>query len=113
MPSCAPSRATKADFPLPQLGPRLDALRSELLEGRGFVLLRGLPVERYTIEESAVAYYGLGMHFGIALPQNAKGHVLGHVRDLGYDHADPGVRIYQTAACRPRSPAACRASSPR
>lgn len=90
-------RITKDDFPLPQLGPRLEALRAELLEGRGFVLLRGLPVERYTIEESAVAYYGLGMHFGIALPQNAKGHVLGHVRDLGYDHADPGVRIYQTA----------------
>ena len=89
-------RITKSDFPLPQLGPRLDALRFELLEGRGFVLLRGLPVERYTIEESAVAYYGLGMHFGISLPQNAKGHVLGHVRDLGYDHSDPSVRIYQT-----------------
>lgn len=92
------TKITKSDFPLPQLGPQLDALRSELLQGRGFVLLRGLPVERYTIEESAVAYYGLGMHFGISLPQNAKGHVLGHVRDLGYDEADPKVRIYQTTA---------------
>lgn len=90
-------RITREDFPLPQLGPRLAALRAELLEGRGFVLLRGLPVERYTVEQSALAYYGLGMHFGISLPQNAKGHVLGHVRDLGYDHADPNVRIYQTA----------------
>ena len=86
----------KEDFPLPNLGPRLDALRQELLHGRGFVLLRGLPVMDYTIKQAAVAYYGLGMHFGISLPQNAKGHVLGHVKDLGFDHTDPSVRIYQT-----------------
>ena len=33
------------DFPLPTLGPVLDRLRVEVLDGRGFVLLRGMPVE--------------------------------------------------------------------
>lgn len=88
----------KSDFPLPTLGPKLDEIRKELLNGRGFILFRGLPVEEYTIEETAILYYGFGMHFGLSIPQNAKGHILGHVKDLGYDHTDPNVRIYQTTA---------------
>ena len=46
----------KTDFPLPALGPKLDEIRQELLVGRGFVLFRGLPVARYTIEETAILY---------------------------------------------------------
>ncbi|KXZ44802.1 hypothetical protein GPECTOR_62g917 [Gonium pectorale] len=36
---------TPERFPLPTLGPRLAALRQELLHGRGFALLRRLPVD--------------------------------------------------------------------
>lgn len=85
----------RADFPLPTLGPVLDRLRDEVLNGRGFVLLRGLPVDR-PIAESAAAYWGIGTYFGNARSQNAKGHVLGHVRDMGLSSKDPNVRIYQT-----------------
>jgi len=84
------------DFPLPTLGPRLDRLRNEVLNGRGFVLIRGLPVQDLPIAASATAYWGIGTHFGCARSQNAKGHVLGHVRDLGLSSSDPRVRIYQT-----------------
>jgi hypothetical protein len=83
-------------FALPTLGARLQRLRDELLEGRGFVLLRGLPVAQWGRRRSAVAFYGLGAHLGRALSQNAQGHVLGHVRDLGLSSNDPHVRIYQT-----------------
>jgi hypothetical protein len=83
-------------FALPSLGPALAALLRDLLEGRGFVLLRGLPVERWTREEQAIAYMGIGSHFGAARSQNAKGHLLGHVKDLGLDVSDPAVRYYQT-----------------
>src|SRR5207302_4966380 len=69
----------------------------ELLEGRGFVLLRGLPVERMTREQQAIAYLGLGSWLGRFRPQNAKGHLLGHVKDLGLDITDPNVRYYQTS----------------
>ena len=91
---------SKADFPLPTLGPVFAAMRRELLEGRGFVLLQGVPALDYTIEESARIYWGIGMHFGTARSQNAKGHLLGHVCALGdgYDaFKNPGkARIYQT-----------------
>ncbi len=88
---------TPKDFPLPTLGPRLKArVDAEVLNGRGFLLLRGLPVERWTMRESATAFYGLGVHLGSARSQNGKGHVLGHVQDLGLDVNDPNVRIYQT-----------------
>jgi hypothetical protein len=88
---------TKADFPLPALGPRLLAIRDEVVGGRGFVLMRGLPVERWSMREAATAYFGIGSHFGNARSQNAKGHVLGHVRDLGRNAvSDPTARIYQT-----------------
>jgi hypothetical protein len=91
------ARIRKADFALPTLAPRLARICSEVIDGRGFVLMRGLPVERWTIRESATAYFGIGSHFGSARSQNAKGHVLGHVRDLGRNaEKDPTARIYQT-----------------
>ncbi|MFN0122932.1 MAG: TauD/TfdA family dioxygenase [Blastocatellia bacterium] len=84
------------DFPLPGLGARLREYMLEVLNGRGFVLLRGLPVWRWTRRESAIAFWGLGAHMGPARSQNAAGHALGHVRDLGLSGSDPNVRIYQT-----------------
>ena len=91
---------TKTEFELPTLGPVLDDVRHELLRGRGFVLIRGVPVEAYDIEDSVRVYWGLGVHLGQARSQNAKGHLLGHVCDLGsrYDaFKNPGkARIYQT-----------------
>jgi hypothetical protein len=87
---------TRADFPLPMFGRVLDRMRDELINGRGFVLLRGLPVEGRPIAESAAAYWGIGTYLGSARSQNAMGHVLGHVRDLGLATADPNVRTYQT-----------------
>ncbi len=85
------------EFPLPTLGARLRArVENEVLNGRGFLLLRGLPVERWTMREAATAFFGIGSHLGSARSQNGKGHVLGHVQDLGLDVKDPNVRIYQT-----------------
>lgn len=87
------------DFPLPVLGPRLKTrVRDEVLNGRGFLLMRGLPVERWSMRETATAYFGLGAHLGRARSQNGEGHVLGHVQDLGLDVRDPNVRVYQTNA---------------
>jgi len=85
-----------ASFALPRLGPVLRAILEELLEGRGFILLRGLPVERMSRKEQAIAYLGLGSWLGRFRSQNAKGHLLGHVKDLGLDIRDPNVRYYQT-----------------
>jgi len=84
------------DFPLPTLKSRLTQILHEVLEGRGFVLLRGLPVERWGRRLSAIAFLGLGLHWGSLRSQNRQGHLLGHVKDLGLSSQDPNVRIYQT-----------------
>jgi hypothetical protein len=86
----------RADFPLPTLGPVLDGLRKEILNGRGFAVLRGLPVEGRPTVDSAAAYWGIGSYLGNARSQNAKGHLLGHVCDLGLSTDNPNVRTYQT-----------------
>jgi hypothetical protein len=72
-------------FPLDRLATKLAALRGEALHGRGFFLLRGLPVESYSPWEAAAAFWGMGLYLGEAVSQNGKGHVLGHVANLGLD----------------------------
>ena len=84
------------DAPLPTLGPRLKRLLDEVLNGRGFVLIRGLPVERWTRREAALAFLVIGAQLGNLRRQNAEGDLLGHVRDLGKSSDDPNTRIYQT-----------------
>ena len=89
-----------ANFPLPTLGNTLHQVRKDLLEGRGFAVVRGLPVSRYDARQTAVAYFGIGAHLGEAVAQNAKGHALGHVCDLGIGDSlwsVPTARGYQTS----------------
>eukprot|EP00854_Cymbomonas_tetramitiformis_P000976 gene976-1493_t len=92
---------SRDDFPLPTLGPILLEIAEEILNGRGFILLKGLPVWKWSTAESATAYYGMGTWIGCAVSQNAKGHVLGHVKDIGGDKNDPKTRIYTTNAAQP------------
>jgi len=88
---------TSDDFPLPAFALRLKQILDKVLNGRGFVLLRALPVLRWTRLESAIAFFGLGSHLGKARLQNAQGHLLGHVKNLGHSSKNPEVRIYQTS----------------
>src|SRR6185295_17474275 len=52
--------------------------------------------ERWTTREAAVAFLVIGVHLGRLRMQNAGGHLLGHVKDLGRSSLDPNARIYQT-----------------
>jgi hypothetical protein len=86
-------------------GVRLDALasaagrwRDTLERGRGFVLVRGLPVDRMSEEVAALAYWVLGLHLGTPVPQNFLGEMLVHIRDTGADPDDPSTRLYKTRA---------------
>lgn len=86
----------KQDFPLPILSKKLNHLKESLIHGIGFSLIKGLPIEEYTEKEVAIIFYGIGTHIGNARSQNAQGHVLGHVRNMGLNSTDPKVRLYQT-----------------
>ena len=87
---------TKESFPLPRFGAHLEKLKKKLLVGLGFEVIRGLPVANYSQEFAATIFCGVGAHLGSARSQNAAGHILGHVRDIGADAKDPNTRIYQT-----------------
>ncbi len=86
------------DFPLSHFNAHLDDLKSKLLHGIGVEVLRGLPVERYSQQTAAAIFCGIGAHLGSARSQNAAGHILGHVRDVGANPNDTNTRIYQTNA---------------
>lgn len=83
-----------AHFPLPALSGRVQRWRALLADGLGFVVLRGLPVDRWGEARSARCFWGLGQHLGLPGAQDPQGRLLGHVRD----HHDTGqmVRTYRT-----------------
>jgi hypothetical protein len=87
----------RTDFPLPTLAPRITEWAAEIRDGRGFLLLRALPVKAWGDDDSALAYWGLGQHLGRPGAQNPDGELLGHVVDTGEDAANPFVRRYRTA----------------
>src|SRR5690348_1034431 len=92
--NCDLASISRDDFPLPALGQPLNAVLDEVLNGRGFVLIRALPVDSWTKRKAAIAFLGIGTHLGSLRSQNAAGHLLGHVTDLGRTSVDPNVRIY-------------------
>ncbi|KAL5343600.1 hypothetical protein BJX70DRAFT_352922 [Aspergillus crustosus] len=90
---------SKSNFPLPKLSALLGTLREDLLNGKGFILFKGFPTQEWGNHKSAVAYMGLGTYLGYFVSQNSRGHVLGHVKDLGEDPTRiDSVRIYRTNA---------------
>ena len=88
---------SKDTFRLDGFGEHLDQVRQKLLDGIGFEVMRGLPVAEYTQAFAATVFCGIGAHLGSARSQNAAGHILGHVRDVGADAEDPETRIYLTS----------------
>ena len=87
----------KTDFPLMRFGQHLEGLRKKLTDGVGVEILRGLPIEKYSPKFAATIFCGIGAHLGSARSQNAQGHIVGHVRDVGASSKDPNARIYQTS----------------
>ena len=86
------------DFPLPTLSGKLARMRDEFENGRGFFVLRGLPIDRYTLDEIKAIYWAFGVHLGNPVLQNKKGDLISHIEDKGDDYSQRQVRLYTTAA---------------
>ncbi|KAL8280968.1 hypothetical protein RQP46_006647 [Phenoliferia psychrophenolica] len=91
---------SKETFPLsPSLVAFLTEIRSVIVDGQGFILIQGLPTTEWSVLKSSAIYLAIGTNIGHVLSQNGKGHVLGHVKDLGNDPTQiHKVRIYSTNA---------------
>jgi hypothetical protein len=83
------------DFPLPTLSARLADIERELIDGRGFVRIRGIDRSAHTQPEMEVLFWGIGAHLGLPWAQNHHGHVLGDVTDQGRSVGDPEARGYE------------------
>ena len=87
---------TQADFPLPEkFRAELASYADALENGRGFFLLRGLPIERYSDAQINAIYYGIGLHLGQPVRQNPRGDLLGLVMNVG-DKTQKTTRVYET-----------------
>jgi hypothetical protein len=92
----AMTKLSRDDFPLPVLAPAIAQWVEALQNGRGFINVKGIPVFEHSEEDIGLIHWGLGLHMGTAVSQNAAGDVLGHVRDTGADPNDTSVRLYKT-----------------
>ena len=89
-PTCASTADEKAD-----LGEYLAAARHDLEQGRGFVVLDRLPVDRIPEREAIALYWMIGQLLGEPIAQNVQGTLLYDVRDSGQDVAE-GARFSVT-----------------
>lgn len=86
---------TEKDFPLPSMRQMLEKVRADVLNGRGFSLVRGLQVSDYSIEDCERIFWGIGTHIGMGVTQNANADLIAHVFDRRYDYTQRTVRAYQ------------------
>jgi hypothetical protein len=97
-------RLSRSDFPLPTLAARIAEWSYEIRHGRGFVLLRGMPVADWSEAQTSLAYWCMGHYFGIPGAQNPEGDLLGHVRDqrtgkdVRYYRTNKGIAVHTDAA---------------
>ena len=87
----------RGQFPLPTFAQKLLGIPQVMEHGLGFLVLRGIPVERYTLEEARIALWGIGTYIGNAISQNARGEVLCSVTDHGGRYGTKTARGYQTS----------------
>jgi hypothetical protein len=86
---------TKDDFPIHALSNDLEKYAEEMENGKGFLLLRGLPIDSYDSEDIDIINYGIGLHLGTPVCQNLKGDLLGKVMNVG-DITKKETRVYET-----------------
>ena len=82
---------TAEDFDLPALATDLKDMNAILGSGRGFVMLKGLSIDKYSDQEYEIILYGIGTHIGVGVSQSHLGDRIGQVKNVG------GVGRYYTA----------------
>lgn len=92
---------TAEDFPLPEASRAALKRAFATAQGRwGLCLLKGFPVDRWSEADAKLAYWGMGLHTGVARTQNPRSEYMNDVRDEGavYKAANGQSRGYNTKA---------------
>jgi hypothetical protein len=83
-----------ADCRHPALDSDLERVFDDLQEGRGIVVVRGIPVAGHSVDDVGRIFWALGAHFGRGVSQSAVGDVLGYVRDETPPGGEESARGY-------------------
>ena len=67
---------------IPGLRASLAPVVTELAEGSGVALIRGMQIDGYAVEELKLAYLVIGHHMGLIGPQEGNPRSIGEVRDI-------------------------------
>jgi Taurine catabolism dioxygenase TauD, TfdA family len=78
----------------PALDDALAHVFNEIQDGRGIVILRGIPVANHSVEDVSTMFWAIGTHFGRGVSQSARGDVLGLVQDETPPGAEESARGY-------------------
>jgi alpha-ketoglutarate-dependent taurine dioxygenase len=90
---------TSDDFPLtPASSEVLHRAFHATQERWGMALLKGFPVHKWSVDEAKLAYWGIGLHVGVARTQNRASDVMNDVRDSGATYKSKNGRGYNTNA---------------
>ncbi|MGW1913545.1 TauD/TfdA family dioxygenase [Streptomyces sp. NPDC002076] len=94
-------RMTVADFPLSTLAAELERAARTLSEGRGFLLVKGIPADLLGEAEASTVLRGIGQYLGRPVPQTADGRTLCHIGDACPTPDGPAPPAYLTRAALP------------
>jgi hypothetical protein len=86
------------DIPIPLTQTMLDRCLGAVQYGRGFVVLRGLPIERYDLETCKLLYWILIARLGTPVTQTLAGELMARIADFGFDVNRLNVKPSQTSA---------------
>ena len=92
--SLLPQAVEREQFDHPLLNRFLADIRRDIIHGRGVVVIQGLTLDRFTLDELERIYWGFGTHWGIAAAQSVDGDRIGRVR---IDPNNPKDSGYQSA----------------
>jgi hypothetical protein len=86
------------DFALDESIPTLAKAFREVRDGRGMALVKNLPRADVAPAEFRLMTWAIGLHFGVARPQNRASDYITEVKDAGFAYRGPSGRGYNSKA---------------
>ena len=84
------------DFRVPSFATHVPDIRRRLDEEFGLVVIRGLDLSAWSVDEIEMVYWGLGNYIGRVMRQNLRGERLDTVKNRGIQNVTDPYRLIET-----------------
>lgn len=88
----------RSDFPFGRSLDRIAVAMNEVQHGLGVALIKGLPREGLSEAQFEILTWAIGLHFGVARPQDKASRYINQVRDVGVNYRSATGRGYSSNA---------------